>query len=160
MKNRLAVAALVMGSVVTSVPGLAQEEAPAPPSPHNVPVLAYNRSGGFPPIPAIGELLVHSNGEAVLTKIPASVGYCAGNANAGQIAQLRAQLSAAGAFFLGDHLSPVPDAQAITVTFFVPVGTSGRARSNTFIFTAGTPGPYLEIEKAVESFIAGVFPAC
>jgi hypothetical protein len=43
---------------------------------------------------------------------------------------------------------------------FVPAGSKGRARSNTFTFTDGAPGPYREVENAVESFIAAVFPHC
>src|ERR1700688_2784693 len=102
MKTRLAVAALLTLSAVVPAPGVAW--AAAPPAPGKLPVLAYDRSGGFPPVPAVAQLLVYSSGEAILTKFPASFGYCDATATTGQISKLQAQLAAAGAFYLGDDL--------------------------------------------------------
>ena len=162
MKTRLAFVALLALSAVVLSGDAALAEVPAvPPPPSKLPVLAYVRSGGFPPVPAVAHLLVYSTGEAILTKFPATFGYCEATASADQISKLQARLAAAGAFYLGDDLStPVADVQDHTVTFFVPVGGKGRARSNSFSYLSATPGPYLEVEKAVESFIAAVFPDC
>jgi len=49
---------------------------------------------------------------------------------------------------------------AFTLTYFVPVGSRGRARSNSFKYTAQPQGPYADVENAVERFIAAVFPSC
>jgi hypothetical protein len=162
MKIRLAVAALLALSAMMPAGGVAQAAMPAaPPPPARLPVLAYVRTGGFPPVPAVAHLLVYSTGEAILTKFPATFGYCEATASAAQISKLQARLAAAGAFYLGDDLSsPVADEQDHTVTFFVPVGGKGRARSNSFSYISATQGLYLEVEKAVESFIAEVFPHC
>ncbi|HEV3077239.1 MAG TPA: hypothetical protein VHB47_22645 [Thermoanaerobaculia bacterium] len=159
MKTRLAVAALLALSAMIPAGGVALAAAPPPLS--KLPVLAYVRTGGFPPVPAVAHLLVYSTGEAILTKFPANFGYCEATASADQISELQARLAAAGAFYLGDDVStPVADEQDHTLTFFVPVGGKGRARSNTFSYISAMPGPYLEVEKAVESFIAEVFPHC
>jgi len=40
------------------------------------------------------------------------------------------------------------------------VGGRGRARSNSFTHTVQVQGPYADVENAVESFIAAVFPHC
>lgn len=158
MKYRLAVLAVLTLAAVMPAPGLSQA---APPAPTKLPVLVYDRTGGFPPVPAVAELLVYSTGEAIMTKFPASFGYCAATATADQVSKLQGGLAAAGAFFLGDDLeSPVGDVQDITVTFFVPIGGRGRARSNSFSYTSATPGPYPAVEKTVEGFIAEVFPHC
>ncbi len=46
------------------------------------------------------------------------------------------------------------------MTFFVAVGGKGRARSNSFTYTSAARGSYPPVEKAVEGFIAAVFPHC
>jgi hypothetical protein len=143
------------------IPAAGVALAAAPPPPSKLPVLAYVRTGGFPPVPAVAHLLVYNTGEAILTKFPATFGYCEATASAGQISSLQARLAAAGAFYLGDDLStPIADEQDHTVTFFIPVGGKGRARSNSFSYISATQGPYLEVETAIESFIAAVFPHC
>jgi|GEM_PF-2781989 len=158
MKLRLAAAAVLTLAFATPAPSLSQAAAPPP---RKLPVLAYNRIGGFPPVPAVAELLVYSTGEAILTRFPASFGYCEASASAGQVSKLQAELAAAGAFYLDDDLvSPLGDVQDITLTFFVATGGKGRARSNTFTFTSAAQGPYPLVEKAVEGFIAAVFPHC
>ncbi|HEV3072916.1 MAG TPA: hypothetical protein VHB47_00755 [Thermoanaerobaculia bacterium] len=157
MKTRLAIAALLTLSSVVTMPGMAQSSA-APPPVGKRPVLSYLGSGGFPPIGSVALLTVYSNGQSVLDKIGAR--HCEAAAAADQVSTLQARLAAAGAFYLGDGPSPGADEQDITLTYFVPVGSRGRARSNSFSYTLQVQGPYAEVEKAVEDFIAAVFPDC
>jgi len=157
MKTRLAIAALLTLSSVVTMPGVAQSSA-APPPIGKRPVLSYLGSGGFPPIGSVALLTVYSNGQSVLDKIGAR--HCEAAAAADQVSTLQARLAAAGAFYLGDGPSPGADEQDITLTYFVPVGSRGRARSNSFSYTLQVQGPYAEVEKAVEDFIAAVFPDC
>jgi hypothetical protein len=157
MMTRLAIAALLTLSAVVTTPGMAQSSA-APPPIGKRPVLSYFGSGGFPPIGSVALLTVYSNGESVLDKIGAR--HCEATASADQVSTLQAQLAAAGAFYLGDGPPPGPDEQDITLTYFVPVGSRGRARSNSFTYALQVQGPYANVEKAVESFIAAVFPSC
>lgn len=157
MKTRLAIAALLTLSAVVTTSGVAQSPA-APPPIGKRPVLSYLGSGGFPPVGSVALLTVYSSGESVLDKIGSR--HCEGAAAADQVSALQAQLAAAGAFYLGDGPAGGPDEQDITLTYFVPVGSRGRARSNSFTYTLQVQGPYAEVEKAVESFIAAVFPNC
>ena len=157
MKTRLAIAALLTLSSVVTMPGEARSSA-APPPVGKRPVLSYLGSGGFPPIGSVALLTVYSNGQSVLDKIGAR--HCEAAAAADQVSTLQARLAAAGAFYLGDGPSPGADEQDITLTYFVPVGSRGRARSNSFSYTLQVQGPYAEVEKAVEDFIAAVFPDC
>lgn len=158
MKTGLVVAALVTATVIVSTPALAQPAASAP-APRHVPVLAYSSYGGFPPSDTIAELLVYSTGTALLVRVAG--GDCLGFASAHQIAELQGQLAAAGAFFLGDGEGGPPDLPIITVTYFVPIGNTGRARSNSFTYTVFSTGAaYAKVEQAVESFVTDVFPTC
>jgi hypothetical protein len=156
MKTRLAIAGLLTLSTIVTTQGMAQSS--AVPLNAKRPVLSYFGSGGFPPIGSAAVLLVYSNGESVLDKIGSH--RCEASASADQLSTLQAQLAAAGAFYLGDGPPPGPDEQHITLTYFVPVGGRGRARSNSFTYTVQVQGPYAEVEKAVEGFIAAVFPNC
>jgi hypothetical protein len=151
MKGRLALAVCLTMWVAASARALAQP---------NVPVMVYRQSGGFPPIPTTGEILVYTDGEAIFTKFPASFGYCQAGASSARVSRLQSELAAAGAFFLRDGPPANPDEPLATMTFFVPVGDLGRARSNTFTYPVQAPGSYVAIEKVVQSFIADVFPNC
>jgi|SRR5579864_3435191 hypothetical protein len=157
MKTRLAIAALLTLSAVATAPGIAQPAA-APSPVGKRPVLSYLGTGGFPPIGSPAVLMVYSNGDSVLDKVGSN--HCEATASADQLSTLQAQLAHAGAFYLGDGPRPGPDEQGITLTYFVPVGGRGRARSNSFTYTVQVQGPYADVENAVESFIAAVFPHC
>ncbi|HXO25924.1 MAG TPA: hypothetical protein VOA80_01140 [Thermoanaerobaculia bacterium] len=157
MKTRLAIAALLTLSSVVTPPGVAQSSA-APPPIGKRPVLSYLGSGGFPPLGSVALLTVYSNGQSVLDKIGSR--HCEAAAASDQVSTLQARLAAAGAFYLGDGPFPGADEQDITLTYFVPVGSRGRARSNSFTYTLQVQGPYADVEKAVEDFIAAVFPDC
>jgi hypothetical protein len=125
------------------------------------PVLIYEVSGGTIAGPTRLLLTLYTN-EATLVQQQGTAPetLCTATLTADQIRELQRDLRQAGALRLRDQrTNPVPDVPLTTVTFFVPLGNSGKSQANTFSYYVPS-GRASDVEDVIRAFIAETFTTC